>query len=139
MQWDAIPDRRLHDRRARGCRSSTPATRNVAAQRDDPHRCWRSTGGSSRRAAPRRRSARGAHRSIFGVAPDVLAWLREADGERVLVLLNVGDEARACDLGSARVGAAGEVVVGDRTSRRPGRPLRSRLEPLEGIAIRLEP
>ena len=29
---------------------------------------------------------RGSHRSIFGVAPDVLAWVRELEGERVLAL-----------------------------------------------------
>ena len=90
---------------------------------------------AARRASPALR--RGTHRSLFGVAPEVLAWVREAAGERVLVLLNVGDEARACDL-RALPGATGEVVVGTGDARRA----RSRstdlvLEPLEGFALRL--
>ena len=80
--------------------------------------------------------ARGTHRSLFGVAPDVLAWLREADAERVLVLLNTGDRPRTCDL--ARVDAPfGEVLVA--TSDRSGRVQLEglTLAGLEGVAIRL--
>jgi alpha-glucosidase len=135
MQWDATP--------AGGFTSGTPwlplvdpATRNVADQSADPG----SLLSLYRRLIAARRASpaleRGEHRSIFGVAPDVLAWLREADGERVLVLVNVGAETRACDLG--RVDAtAGEVVAA--TSQRAGRVELDglRLEPLEGIAVRL--
>jgi alpha-glucosidase len=136
MQWDASP--------AGGFSSGPPwlplvdpARRNVADQSADPGsllslyrrlialRAWSPALG------------RGTHRSVFGVAPDVLAWLREADGERILVLLNVGDAERACDLG--RVDAdAGEVLVA--TSARRSRVVLSdlRLEGLEGFALRIE-
>ncbi len=78
---------------------------------------------------------RGAHRSIFGVAPDVLAWLRELDGERVLVLLNVGDEPRRCELPA--LGDGGEVVVGTDIERQGRLPLDGlTLGPLEGIVLR---
>jgi hypothetical protein len=68
----------------------------------------------------------------------VMAWLREADGERVLCLLNVGDESRRCALPLARLAAEdGEVVVA--TSDRAGRVRLSSvvLAPLEGVALRL--
>ena len=122
---------------ARGCRSSIrrPATsptsppipesllslyrRLIAARRDVPA------------------LGRGSHRSIFGVAPEVLAWVRELDGERVLVLLNVGDRAAS--------------LRGHRPRRRVARswsgPIRRAagrigldgltLAPLEGLALRL--
>jgi alpha-glucosidase len=47
-----------------------------------------------RRSSPALRC--GTHRSIFGTAPDVLAWVREAPeaGERVLILANLANEPR---------------------------------------------
>ena len=89
---------------------------------------------AARREAPA--LGRGSHRSVFGIAPDVLAWVRELAGQRVLVLLNVGDEARTCALPD--FGAGGDLVVGtDHT--RSGRVLLEglRLAPLEGLALRL--
>jgi len=89
--------------------------------------------------AARRRSpplAHGEHRSLFGVGADVLAWLREVDGERVLVLLNVGGSARRCDL--RRVAAtAGEVVVATGESNGRVELTDLELQPFEGIALRL--
>ena len=132
-----LPDRRLHDRRRRGCRWSTPRPATSPTQRDDPavaavalppaDRAARGIAGARRR---------GTQRSIFGVAPDVLAWLREAGGERVLVLLNVGDEPRrATSIGvAARAGevarrdvaiASGRVALADlvlAAARGPGHP-----------------
>ena len=70
-----------------------PQARNVADQSADPG----SLLSLYRRLIAARHDVpalgRGSHRSIFGVAPEVLAWVRELDGERVLVLLNVGDRA----------------------------------------------
>ena len=113
-----------------------PESRNAADQATDPG----STLSLYRRLIAARRTspalAHGEHRSLFGVGTDVLAWLREADGERVLVLLNVGSSARRCDL--RRVAAtAGEVVVA--TGERDGRVELTDLElqPFEGIALRL--
>jgi len=135
MQWDSSA--------TGGFTSGTPwlpvvdaTTRNVEAQRADP----KSLLSHYRRLIAARRASpalgRGDQRSLFGVAPDVLAWTREGDEERVLVLLNVGDVPRECDLRQA-VAAAGEVVVA--TSDRIGKvPLdRLTLAPLEGIALRL--
>ena len=137
MQWDASP--------TAGFTSGTPwlpivdaTTRNVEQQRDDP--------GSllalySRLIAVRHASpalAVGTHRSLFGVAPNVLAWLREADAERILVLLNLGDAPVTCDLPLGRIGTArGNVVVA--TSDRSGVIGLEGLElaPLEGVALRL--
>ena len=123
MQWDASP--------TGGFTTGTPwlppvdpATRNVADQSADPA----SLLSLYRRLIAARREVpalgRGTHRSIFGVAPEVLAWIRELDGERVLVLLNVGDEPRTCELRG--FAGDGEVVVGTdharcgaRRARRP--------------------
>jgi alpha-glucosidase len=113
-----------------------PETRNVADQATDP--------GSllslyQRLIAVRRDSAalaRGSQRSIFGVARGVLGWLREAGDERVLVLVNLGNEERRCDL--HRVAAdGGEVLVA--TSGREGRVDLNGLEigPREGLLVRL--
>jgi glycosidase len=135
MQWDGTP--------TGGFTTATswlplvdPATRNVADQADDPA----SLLALYRRLIAARRDspalARGEHRSIFGVAPDVLAWLRETDGEVALALLNTGTEPRICDL--SRLGVAhGEVLVA--TSPRTGHLAVDglRIEPLEGIALRL--
>lgn len=137
LQWDGSP--------TAGFTSGDPwlpivdaATRNVAGQRDDPGSImalYRRLIGA-RHESPA--LAVGTHRSLFGVAPDVLAWLRETDGERVLCLLNVGDEPRACSLPTARLGThTGDVVVA--TSDRSGRLSLTDLtmEPREGVAIAL--
>jgi alpha-glucosidase len=114
--------------------------RNVAAQAGDPTSLlslYRRLI-AARRASPA--LAHGEHRSFFGVAPDVLAWLREADEERVLCLVNIAAEPRPCDLArvAARVGVdTGRVVVG--TSDRAGEVTLDDLvlAPLEGVALRV--
>ena len=137
MQWDPST--------GAGFTTGTPwlpivdaETRNVADQSADPASLLSLY---RRLIAARRASAaldRGSHRSYFGAAPDVMIWVREADGERVLCLLNVGDSPQRCVLPLERIGAdAGEVLVA--TSDRTGRVELDRLEVerLEGIAIRL--
>ena len=137
MQWDPT--------RAGGFTRGTPwlpavdpAIRNVAGQSSDPGSLLAlyRTLIAARTASPA--LSRGTHRSIFGVAHEVLAWLRQADDERILVVLNVGDEGRDCDLDPARLGAAsGDVVVA--TSERTGHLALAglHLRPLEGVALRL--
>jgi hypothetical protein len=70
------------------------------------------------------------------VAPQVLAWLRELDRERVLVLLNAGDEPRTCELRG--LPSHGHVVVGT-DPERGGRVALDglTLAALEGIVIRI--
>ena len=135
MQWEASA--------TGGFTSGTPwlpivdaATRNVEAQRADAGSILNLY---RRLIAARRESpalGRGEQRSLFGVGADVLAWIREHDGECVLVLLNVGDVARDCDLREARADA-GTVVVA--TSNRAGTIALGglALAPLEGLALRL--
>jgi len=135
MQWDGSP--------GGGFSAGTPwlplvdqATRNVADQREDPSSLlalYRELIAARRISEALRR---GTHRSFFDVAPEVLCWLREADDERVVVLLNTGDEPQRCDL--SRIDAtAGEVLVA--TSDRRGQASLSgfRLGALEGVALRL--
>jgi alpha-glucosidase len=137
MQWDAGP--------TAGFTSGTPwlpvvdpPQRNVAEQSADAGSLlslYRRLI-SVRRATPA--LERGTHRSIFGVAPEVMVWVREADDARILCLLNVGDEPRRCALPLARLAAErGEVVVA--TTARAGTVALRDLElaPREGLAIRI--
>ncbi len=113
-----------------------PHHRNVADQSADP--------GSllslyRRLIAARRDSpalAAGHHRSLFGVGPGVLAYLREADAERVLVLINTGDTTVDCDLGAVDA-QDGDLLAA--TSARSGRLALAGLVlgPLEAIALRI--
>ena len=135
MQWDASP--------TGGFTTGTPwlplvdpAARNVTDQAADPT----SLLALYRRLIAARREvpalSRGTHRSVFGVAPQVLAWLRELDRERVLVLLNAGDEPRTCELRG--LPSHGHVVVGT-DPERGGRVALDglTLAALEGIVIRI--
>jgi alpha-glucosidase len=137
MQWDGSP--------GAGFTTGTPwlpfvdaESRNVADQSADPASLLSLY---RRLIAARRASAalgRGTHRSFFGVAPDVMTWIRQTEDERVLCLLNVGDAARECVLPLRRIGSdGGEVVVA--TSERAGTVALEGLvlEPLEGVALRL--
>jgi glycosidase len=136
MQWDASPGGGFTSGEEAWLPLVDAATRNVAAQSTDPA----SLLGLYRRLIAARREhpalGRGTQRSIFGVAPDVLAWVRELDGVRILVLLNVEDASRRCDLGTIPEGS-GEVVIA--TSERTGRVSLASVElaPREGIALRL--
>ncbi len=135
MQWDASA--------TGGFTSGTPwlpvvdpAARNVTDQAADPASLLSLYRALIAARAGSPALARGAHRSLFGVARDVLAWLRVADQERVLILLNLGESPRTCDL--RRLGTdQGEVVVA--TGTRSGRVALDHLtlEPLEGLALRI--
>ena len=135
MQWDPSPSGGFGTGTP-WLPSVDPAERNVADQSADPA----SVLSLYRRLIAARTEVpalgRGTHRSIFGVAPEVLAWIRELDGERVLVLLNVGDETRSCELRG--FAGDGEVVVGTDQARGGRVELDAlTLGPLEGLALRL--
>jgi alpha-glucosidase len=111
-------------------------TRNVAAQTDDPD----SVLAAYRRLIAARRASEalraGTLRVVETGVPDVLAWRREIDDERLLVVVNFAASERAADLpGDPRYRA----VVG--THRAPAEPLdtgRLALRPLEGVVLAVE-
>lgn len=134
MQWDPSP--------SGGFTASEPwlplvdpATRNVADQSSDPASLltlYRRLL-ALRRGSPALRH--GALQLVDGLPPDLLAWIRTRDGERVLVLANMGDTAAMVDLsGTAE---SGDVLLG--TGVRQGAiPLAAlRLDPREGLLLRL--
>ncbi len=138
MQWDGSP--------TGGFTTGTPwlpvvdaPTRNVADQSQDPGSVFSLYRRLIAVRAATPALAHGSHRSFFGVAPDVLAWLREASGERVLCLLNVGGQERPCRIPTARLGAT-ETDVLVATTDRSGRVALDALVlgPHEGMALRLE-
>ena len=134
MQWDASP--------ASGFTSGTPwlplvdpAKRNVEQQSQDPA----SLLSFYRRLLALRRSSPALRHGALGLLsdlpPDLLAWTREAAGERLLLVANMGDGQAAVDLSS--VAAGGEVVAG--TGGRDGSlVLRDlALDAREGLLLRL--
>ncbi|HEX2844694.1 MAG TPA: alpha-amylase family glycosyl hydrolase, partial [Candidatus Limnocylindria bacterium] len=137
MQWDASPSGGFTDGTP-WLPLVDPARRSVAGQSGDPGSLLSLYRDLIRARRSSEALGRGTHRSFFGVAPGVLTWLREAGDDRVLMVLNVGDEARPCQLPLAELGSdRGTVVVA--TSDRGGAVGLADLvlEPLEGIAIRL--
>jgi alpha-glucosidase len=139
MQWSSEP--------GAGFSTGTPwlpvvdaASRNVAAQSTDPAsilNLYRRLI-TARHASPA--LTRGEHRSFFGVAPDVLAWVRESEEERVLCVMNVAAEARTCDLAAVmrRTGASSGTLLVATSGRNGTVSLEAlKLDGLEGLAISL--
>jgi alpha-glucosidase len=134
MQWDASP--------LGGFTEGEPwlplvdtAQRNVADQRRDPG----SLLSHYRRLLALRRGSLALHRGglrLFGGLPtEVLAWIREAGDERVLMVANMGDSPVAVDLSA--IGPEAEVLAG--TGWREGSVALAglQLDPLEGLLLRL--
>jgi alpha-glucosidase len=138
MQWTAEPNGGFTDGTP-WLPLVDPAVRNVADQAGDRHSLLRLYGRliAARRSSPALLT--GEHRSIFGVAPDVLAWLRQAEDERILCLANLGPIMRTCDLGGLLAEGVSRGLVVVATSGREGEVALDdlTLEPLEGIALRL--
>ena len=108
MQWDASP--------SGGFTSGTPwlplvdpAQRNVEQQTQDPA----SVLTFYRRLLALRRSSPAMRHGALTIVPDLplelLAWTREAAGERLLMIANLGDERATVDLSS--ITAEGEIVA----------------------------
>ncbi|MDQ6683196.1 MAG: alpha-amylase family glycosyl hydrolase [Chloroflexota bacterium] len=112
-----------------------PQRVNVADQQADPSSLlslYRSLI-ALRRDRPAVRA--GLHRSLFGVGEQVLAWTRELDGDRVLVVANMGSRTERLRLPG--LGDRGEVLLAT-GGRRGGVQLADlRLAPLEGLVIQL--
>ena len=134
MQWDATPRGGFTEGEP-WLPLVDPTTRNVAAQWIDPasllHLYRRLL--ALRRGSPALR--RGALSLVANLPRDVVAWTRTGDGERVLMVANMGGSAASVDL--SQVGASGEVMAGT-GSRRGSMPLGDiELDPLEGLLLRL--
>jgi alpha-glucosidase len=116
------------------------ASRNVAAQAADPGSILNLYRKLIAARHASRALTRGEHRSFFGVAPDVLAWVRETEEERVLCVMNVADEPRTCDLAAVmgRTGTKSGTVLVTTSARRGTVSLDAlEVEALEGVAISL--
>ena len=133
MQWDASPNA--------GFTSGEPwlpvaedfKTVNVEAQRDDP----RSLLSLHRRLLALRRAtpalAVGSYTPLDAEG-DVLAYVREAEGARLLVALNLGAEAASLDFGGE-----GEIVMTTQLDGREGERVAGRIELRgdEGVIVRV--
>jgi alpha-glucosidase len=120
MQWSADPNAGFTTGRPWLRLAPDWAGRNVAAEARDPdsvYACYR------RLLAFRRTSAalrRGSMTRLMTADENVLGWLREADDQRLLVLVNFVGESRSIDLASAGVDGRWSPRVG--TRRDPAEP-----------------
>jgi alpha-glucosidase len=80
---------------------------------------------------------RGSYRSVGSAADGVFGYVREADGQRLLVALNFTD--RPVGFGARELSASGRLELSTDPSRRLGElgldPLR--IGPDEGVVVRL--
>ena len=132
MQWDASPNAGFTTGDPWLPLAADHAKRNVAAQRDDPasiFSLYRRLGWL-RKSSPALR--RGSYRTIPAPA-GVFAFVRETDGQRVLVALNFTKAPQLVSFGS------GDAKVALSTDHaRDGEPLalaRVELRPDEGIVV----
>lgn len=134
MQWDASPTGGFTDGDP-WLPLVDPEERNVADQSRDPGSLLSQY---RRLLALRRGSAAlrdGALSLVHDLPPDLLAWTRTADGERVLMVANLGDAPVTVDLSG--IGSQADVVAGT-GSRQGSQPLANlQLDPLEGLLLRL--
>jgi len=134
MQWDASPHGGFSDGQP-WLPLVDSATRNVADQSGNPDSILNLY---RRLLALRRGSAAlrfGSLQLLTGLPADALGWTRADEGERVLLVANMGDSPVWADLSS--LAAYGEVLVsiGSREGRVGLGDLR--LEALEGLLLRL--
>jgi alpha-glucosidase len=134
MQWDASPSGGF-TAGAPWLPPVDPATRNVADQSRDPA----SLLNLYRRLVALRRSSpalrHGALLLVEQTPPEVVAWIRSSGDELVLLVANMSDAAQALELTS--LAPRGEVLAGTGFRRGPLDLAELRLEPLEGLLLRL--
>ena len=134
MQWDASPTGGF-TAGAPWLPPVDPATRNVADQSRDPAsllNLYRRLLGL-RRSSPALRH--GALRLVADTPQEVVAWIRTSGDERVLLVANLGEAAYALEL--AGLAPRGEVLAGTGFRRGPLDLTELRVEPLEGLLLRL--
>ncbi|MBN1966054.1 MAG: DUF3459 domain-containing protein [Anaerolineae bacterium] len=140
MQWDASPNAGFSPA---GVETWLPVgdtvLTNVAAQQADPH----STLAFYRALLTLRKATpalhRGSHRDGFafvdGTPEDVLAYTRQADGARVLVVINFSDQPRPLDLGA--VAPSGAIALSTHWTEGTVDLSALSLQPHEGVLVRL--
>jgi len=134
MQWDASPHAGFSTAQPWLPVAADYRDVNVAAERDDPHAMLTLV----RRLLELRRATPaltvGTVRTLDTGQPDTLAYVREADGRRVLVVLNFGATPYTLDLG--HVATLGTVLVATGLDRAGAVDLaRLSLEANEGLVI----
>lgn len=134
MQWDATP----HGGFTTGepwLPLVDPAQRNVTAESSDPA----SLLNLYRRLLALRRSSPALRDGALTLLPDLppglLAWTREAGGEQLLLIANMGDDAATARLSS--LAERGELLAGTGAPEGSVRLEQVRLDPLEGLLLRL--
>jgi alpha-glucosidase len=137
MQWDATTHAGFSNVAPWLPVADDFATNNVTAQQADPQ----SMLSLFRRLIEIRRELPaltiGSHRSL-DVAADVLAYVREHAGQRVLVLLNFGQQSHHLDLSS--VGGQAEVLCSTQMDRHEQNDLAQLLlRPDEGLVLLVQP
>jgi alpha-glucosidase len=134
MQWDASPTGGFTDG-APWLPLVDPASRNVAEQSRDPE----SLLNHYRRLLELRRSSKALRHGALRLVPDlpseVLAWTREAAGERILMVANMGESPVAVDLSD--IGPNASVLAGTGSRRGPVGQANLQLDPREGLLLRL--
>jgi alpha-glucosidase len=111
------------------------AARNVADQSGDPASLLNLYRGllALRRGSPALRH--GALRLVDDLPPDLVAWIRSSDRERVLAVGNMGDDATTVDLSA--IASRGEAVASTGARRGTLQLGELRVDPLEGLLLRL--
>jgi len=132
MQWDASPNAGFTTGKPWLPLAADYAKRNVAAQRDDPGSLF----SLYRRLTRLRRSSPALRRGSYRTVPaprGVFAFVREADGQRVLVALNFTKAPQVVDLGTGRAHvllSTGQARDGDEVDL-----ARVELSPDEGVVV----
>lgn len=139
MQWDASPNAGFCAKNAEPwLRIPEHETVNVQAQQDDPH----STLTLFRRLIELRRQlpalTSGSYRRLDTEDENILAYIREHEGQHVLVVLNFGSQPATLDL--SHTGAAGETLCSTHLDRDGRVDLkRIHLRPDEGMLVAPDP
>ena len=132
MQWDASPNAGFTTGKPWLPLAADYAKRNVAAQRDDPGSLF----SLYRRLTRLRRSSPALRRGSYRTVPaprGVFAFVREADGQRVLVALNFTKAPQVVALGTGRAHvllSTGQARDGDEVDL-----ARVELSPDEGVVV----
>jgi alpha-glucosidase len=136
MQWSAAPGAGFTTGRPWLRLAPDFDQRNVAGEAGDPESVY----ACYRRLLAFRRSAealrRGGMTRLDSGSDDVLAWTREADGQRLLVVVSFVGESRTVDLPAATGGSGWRPCVGShRAPSTPGSDGRLTLQPDEALIL----